>query len=60
MMALHYDMGFLAQRNGLRDHVHSSHHNSDFDRDEGTQSFKCLGNLVGKFASRCETETEQR
>lgn len=31
VIALHYDMGLLAQGNGLGDHVHSSHHNGDFD-----------------------------
>ena len=29
--ALHYDVGLLAQGNGLGDHVHSSNHNGDFD-----------------------------
>ena len=52
-------MGLLAQGNGLGHHVHSPHDNGDFDRDEGTQSFECLGDLVGKFASRCKTQAEQ-
>jgi hypothetical protein len=50
----------LAQGDGLRDHVQTSHDDGATQRDEGAESLKRLSDLSGKFSRGRQDESEQR
>ena len=50
------DVRFLAEGDGLGDHVHASDEDGTSHVDEGAECFKSLRDLVGEFAGRGEDE----
>ncbi len=54
------DVRFLAQRDGLGDHVHSADYDGASDRYQGAEGFEGLGDLEGEFAGRGHDEGEKR
>lgn len=50
---------FFAKSDSLRDHFHAAYYYCCSDGDEGAESVKCLGNLVGQFAGWGHDEAEE-